>query len=135
MRWTRIGAAAMLPAGQSLNKDFGAGTVLPSIVDDRALSRSKFQASGTLLHLDNARPYLISDKYAKFGIKRLPHPPYSLDLAPCDFWLLGFLKHCLEGGFFDDDIARERAVSEILMSIEPDMFVRAFAGWKHRLQQ
>ena len=21
------------------------------------------------------------------GIKTVPHPPYSLDLAPCDFWL------------------------------------------------
>ena len=25
------------------------------------------------------------------GIKTVPHPPYSPDLAPCDFWL--FSKH------------------------------------------
>jgi hypothetical protein len=36
---------------------------------------------------------------------------------------------------FDDDIAPEGAVSEILMSIDRDMFMRAFAEWKHRLQQ
>ena len=25
-------------------------------------------------------------------IKTVPHPPYSLDLAPCDFWLFPKLR-------------------------------------------
>ena len=28
------------------------------------------------------------------GIKTVPQPPYSLDLAPCDFWLLPKLRGC-----------------------------------------
>ena len=28
------------------------------------------------------------------GINTLPHPPYSLDLAPCDFWLFPKLRVC-----------------------------------------
>ena len=28
------------------------------------------------------------------GIKTFPHPPYSLDLAPCDFWLFPKLRGC-----------------------------------------
>ena len=28
------------------------------------------------------------------GIKRVPHPPYSPDLAPCDFWLFPKLRGC-----------------------------------------
>ena len=28
------------------------------------------------------------------GIKILPHPPYSPDLAPCDFWLFPKLRGC-----------------------------------------
>ena len=28
------------------------------------------------------------------GIKTLPHPPYSPDLAPCDFWLFPELRGC-----------------------------------------
>lgn len=31
-----------------------------------------------LLHIDNARPQLISEKLKVLGIKRLYHPPYSL---------------------------------------------------------
>ena len=28
------------------------------------------------------------------GIKTVPHPPYSWDLAPCDFWLFPKLRGC-----------------------------------------
>ena len=28
------------------------------------------------------------------GIKTVRHPPYSLDLAPCDFWLFTKLRGC-----------------------------------------
>ena len=28
------------------------------------------------------------------GIKTLPQPPYSRDLAPCDFWLFPKLRGC-----------------------------------------
>ena len=28
------------------------------------------------------------------GIKTVPQPPYSLDLAPCDFWLFPKLTGC-----------------------------------------
>jgi histone-lysine N-methyltransferase SETMAR len=132
---TGIGAVVMLPAGQSFNKDFFTGTVLPAIVEDRAQNRPKMKANGTFLHLDNARPHLTSAQYAELGIKRLPHPPYSPDLAPCDFWLFGHLKQCLEGRVFEDDMALRAAVTEILMSIEPEVFAKVFDEWKCRLQR
>ena len=28
------------------------------------------------------------------GMNTVPQPPYSLDLAPCDFWLFPKLKGC-----------------------------------------
>ena len=28
------------------------------------------------------------------GIRTVPHPPYSPDLAPCDFWLFPKLRGC-----------------------------------------
>ena len=30
----------------------------------------------------------------KIGIKTVPQPPYSPDLAPCDFWLFPKLRGC-----------------------------------------
>ena len=34
------------------------------------------------------------------GLKTLPHPPYSPDLAPCDFWLFSRIKDELRGKRF-----------------------------------
>jgi len=47
------------------------------------------------IHLDNARAHYANP--AKLWLQDhdvtvLQHPPYSPDLAPCDFWLFGFLK-------------------------------------------
>ena len=36
----------------------------------------------------------VTDYLTKMGTKTVPHPPYSLDLAPCDFWLFPKLRGC-----------------------------------------
>ena len=41
-------------------------------------------------HQDNTPVHnsiLVTDYLTKMGIKTVPQPPYSRDLAPCDFWL------------------------------------------------
>ncbi len=35
---------------------------------------------------------LVTDYLTKMGIMTVPHPPYSPDLAPCDFWLFPKLR-------------------------------------------
>ena len=48
-------------------------------------------------HQDNSPVHnsiLITDTLTKMGIKTVPHPPYSPDLAPCDFWLFPKLRGC-----------------------------------------
>ena len=37
---------------------------------------------------------LVTDYLTKMGIKTVPQPPYSSDLAPCDFWLFLKLRGC-----------------------------------------
>ena len=37
---------------------------------------------------------LVADYLTKMGIKTVPCPPYSPDLAPCDFWLFPKLRGC-----------------------------------------
>ena len=46
-----------------------------------------FKSVQWLFHRDNAPVHnsiLVSDYLTKMGIKTVPHPPYSPDLAPCD---------------------------------------------------
>ena len=48
-------------------------------------------------HQDNASVHnsiLVTDYLTKMGIKTVSHPPYSVDLAPCDFWLFPKLRGC-----------------------------------------
>jgi hypothetical protein len=34
----------------------------------------------------------IQEKFETKGLVPSPHPPYSLELSPCDFWFLGMAK-------------------------------------------
>ena len=50
---------------------------------------------GCMIHMDNAPCHnsdSVSNEIKKYGLARMPHPPYSQDIAPYDFWLFGFLK-------------------------------------------
>ena len=47
---------------------------------------------GSVAPVDNS--ILVTDYLPKMGIKTLPQPPYSPDLAPCDFWLFSKLRGC-----------------------------------------
>ena len=37
---------------------------------------------------------IVTDYLTKMGIKTVRHPPYSPDLAPCDFWLFPKFRGC-----------------------------------------
>ena len=49
------------------------------------------------LHQNNAplhNSILVTDYLTKMGINTVPQPPYSPDLAPCDFWWFSKLRGC-----------------------------------------
>jgi transposase len=56
-----------------------------------------------VVHADNARAH-TTQKYQTFceenELGLAPHPPYSHDLAPSDFFLLGYAKERLKGMVF-----------------------------------
>jgi hypothetical protein len=59
----------------------------------------------------------------------LPHPPYSPNLAPCDFAFFSKLKMKLKGHFEKvSDIKRE--LQTVLDSIKENDFHDAFEAWK-----
>ena len=56
------------------------------------------------------------------GIKTVPHPPYSQDLAPCDFWL--FLK--LRGCRYETIEEMKEAVMKVIDMLTEEDFHGAF---------
>ena len=56
-----------------------------------------FKSSQRHFHQDNTPVHnsiLVTDYLSKMGIKTVPQPPNSPDLAPCDFWLFPKLRGC-----------------------------------------
>ncbi len=59
---------------------------------------------GLMLHHDNASAHTAAttlDFLATRGVQLVTHPPYSPDLAPCDFYLFPKIKERLRGKRFD----------------------------------
>ena len=59
---------------------------------------------------------------AKHNIPQLQHPPYSPDMAPCDFFLFPKIKNQLKGRSFQDiEEIKENATRELKALTEDDL--------------
>ena len=56
------------------------------------------------------------------GIKTVPQPPYSLDLAPCDLWLFPKLRGCR----YERIEEMKEAVKTVIDTPTQEDFHRAF---------
>ena len=69
------------------------------------------------------------------GVKLLGHPPYSPDLAPCDFFLFPETKKKLRGRTFSTP---DEAVAAFLAEVEAipkEVYRDAFSKWFHRMSK
>jgi histone-lysine N-methyltransferase SETMAR len=86
-----------------------------------------------LFHHDNA-PAHTSLKTTEFVTNNnmiiVPHPPYSLDLAPCNLALFAKFKMKLNGWHFETVSDIQRELQAVLDSIEKNYFHGAFEAWK-----
>ena len=60
------------------------------------------------------------------GIKTLPQPPYSPDLAPCDFWLFPKLNEKLRGCPYETIEEMKVTVKKIIDMLTQEDFHGAF---------
>ena len=56
------------------------------------------------------------------GIKTVPQPPYSPDLAPCDFWLFPKLRGCR----YETTEEMEEAVTKVIDTLTQEDIPGAF---------
>ena len=86
-----------VPTGQTVNKEYYV-EVLREFRKRFCRKRPALFKSGQwYFHQDNAPVHnsiLVTDYLTKMGIKTVPQPPYSRDLAPCDFCLFPKLTGC-----------------------------------------
>ena len=63
---------------------------------------------------------LFTDYLTKMGSKTVPQPPYSPDLAPCDFWLFPKLRGCRY------ETIEEMKEAEVIDTFTQEEFTEAF---------
>ena len=56
------------------------------------------------------------------GIKKVRHPPYSRDLAPCDFWLFPKLRGCR----YETIEAMKKAATKVIDTLTQEDFHGTF---------
>lgn len=94
-----------LERGQTINSEYYIA-LLERLKDEITNKRPHLKKKKVLFHQDNAPCHKSIKTMAKLyelGFELLPHPPYSPDLAPSDFFLFANLKRMLAGKKFSTD--------------------------------
>ena len=69
---------------------------------------------------------------AKNNMAVIPHPPYSPDLAPCEFFLFRRMKCQMKGKRFADVKEVKKKTLEVLKNISTEEFQKCYQQWEKR---
>jgi hypothetical protein len=79
------------------------------------------------VHLRISREVLAKNK-----IITMDHPPYSPDLAPCDFYLFPKLKNIMRGEHFVDVDSIKRKTTKLQKELTKEDMQHCFQEWEKR---
>ena len=86
-----------VPTGQTVNKEYYVEVLREFRKRFHRKRPALFKSGQWHFHQDNAPVHnsiVVTDYLTGMGIKTVPQPPYSPDLAPWDFWLFPNLRGC-----------------------------------------
>ena len=112
-------------------------TIVRSLNDsEKGFIMSGQIADTWMLHHRNAPCHTaisVKELLIKKGIPMVPHPPYSPDLSPCDFFLFSKLKFHLIGLHFGTVDNIQKVVMEQLRTLPHEDFQHCYREWEQRL--
>lgn len=97
--------------------------------------RPHIKKKKVILHQDNAPCHKSIKTMAKInelGFKLLPHPPYSPDLAPSDYWLFADLKKMLQGKRYASNEEVIAATEAYFESKDKSFYKHGIEKWQKR---
>ena len=118
-----------VPTGQTVNKEYYVEVLREFRKRFYWKRLALFKSGQWHFHQDNAPVHnsiLVTDYLTKMGIKTVPHPPYSRDLAPCDFWLFPKLKEKLRGCHYETIEEMKEAVTKVIDTLTQEDLNGAF---------
>ena len=120
-----------VPTGQTVNKEYYVEVLREFRKRFRRERPAQFKSGQWHFHQDNAPVHnsiLVTDYLTKMGIKTVPQPLYSADLAPCDFCLFPKLKEKLRGCCYETIEEMKEAMTKVIDTLTQKDFHGAF--WK-----
>lgn len=134
---SRFYVIELLDECQSFNSEYFMNHILKLLLIEFKKTHKKSKKP-ILLHVDNARPHnskKVDAFLRKNNIQRMPHPPYSSDLAPSDFFLFGYVKGKLEGERFEEPEDLLFRIREIIAEIPIETLNNVFNEWIRRCNE
>jgi len=124
-----------VPPGQTVNGKFYC-EVLRRLRENVRRKRPEMWKNGNwLLHHDNAPAHtslVVREFLTKNNVTTVPHPAYSPDLAPCDFYVFPKMKLRLKGRCFASIEEVQAESQQILNTLTPADFNECFQKWQNR---
>ena len=123
-----------LQKGKTVNGEYYA-TLLQRLQQEIKAKRPHLAKKKVLFHQDNAPVHtsvIAMAKIHELKFELLPHPPYSPDLAPCDFHLFPNLKKWLGGKRFMTDDEVIQAVNSYFEDLDKSLYYSGVTALEHR---
>jgi len=124
-----------VPCGQTVNGDYYANVLNTHLRGAMRKKRPNLLKKQWFLVKDNARPHIAAVPLAaltEIGGTALKHPPYSLDLAPCDFWAFPTLQRQLHRKRFSSDDEVRNTTTAVLKGMSQNNLFHVFESFiKH----
>ena len=128
----------MVPDKTIVNGDYYSGVLreqLRRAIQDKL---PELYGSGFSLHQYNAPVHVnrvVKQTMSDLNIEPLQHPPYSPDLAICDFFLFQTVKDHLRGRKFESREEPGTTITEALRAVTRDGLQHVFRMWVERLDK
>jgi histone-lysine N-methyltransferase SETMAR len=111
-----------LPKGRTFNAEYDCDNLLA------VLTRLQPEDEGRKLvvHANNETAQKCRTGSEENGLRLTPHPPYSSDLAPSDFFLFDYVNDCLKGMVSPSYEELLDAIGEMVTGIESETLIAVF---------
>lgn len=122
---------------RSINAEWYTTKCLPEVFSVVSNKRPNTGLRGLLLHHDNAPAHTAlktRDFLDSTPVKLLGHPPYSPDLAPCDFFLFPKIKNLLKGIQFSSPEDALSAFEQAVNEVSAAEWKKCFENWFRRMK-
>jgi histone-lysine N-methyltransferase SETMAR len=126
----------LMPKGCTMDSGYFINNIVPAVALVCYPNGRQPRQRRCVLHFDNAPAHKtkeVGQCLGHYDLLRFEHPPYSPDLAPCDFFLFGYLKTRLQGKQFTTEGDLMSGIRDLIGGIPKDTWRAVFLEWMDRL--